>query len=153
MKAKFAILRGLSIGVAALLLNSPAQAAIEYVKVCDTYGPQFVYIPGTATCLNVDTGETITPSGDGPVHGETTLKQQAEDAAAGAAVAISMPNATVDEGKTFGLSTNYGVYGDSSALGISGAFKPTDGLTINAGAGFSTAGGPAGGRVGVNFSW
>lgn len=153
MKVKFAILRGLSIGVAALLLNSPAQAAIEYVKICSTYGPEFIYIPGTDICMNVDTGETITPSGDGPVHGETTLKQQAEDAAAGAAVAISMPNATVDEGKTFGLSTNYGVYGDSSALGISGAFKPADGLTINAGAGFSTAGGPAGGRVGVNFSW
>lgn len=149
----FALSTLVGLGLLGSIVTQATAGPVEYVKVCQSYGAQFIYIPGTETCLNVSTGETVRATVDGPVYGETTLKQQADAAEAGAAVAIALPNATVDEGKTFGLAANYGVYGDSSALGISGAFKPADGLTLNAGAGFSTAGGPAGGRVGVNFSW
>ena len=30
-------------------------AAVEYVRVCSTYGAGFFYIPGTETCLRVGT--------------------------------------------------------------------------------------------------
>lgn len=58
MKARF-----LLAGAAALTLPYSAQAAdavvvaepepVEYVRVCDVYGPGFYYIPGTETCLRV----------------------------------------------------------------------------------------------------
>lgn len=40
-------------------------AQVEYVRICDRYGPGFFYIPGTETCLNPTTGATKmeTPSG------------------------------------------------------------------------------------------
>ena len=47
---------------AAVIVASGAQAAdaivaepepMEYVKVCDTYGSSFFYIPGTETCLRI----------------------------------------------------------------------------------------------------
>lgn len=142
-----------ALALGAFASANPAVAVVDYVKVCDDFGAHYIYIPGTSTCLNVDTGETREVTVDGTVSGSSTLKQQADAAEAGAAVAISLPNATIDEGKTFGLSANYGAYGDAGALGVSGAFKAADGLTINAGAGVSTTGGTAGGRVGVNFSW
>ena len=49
---------GLLLGSAAALGACSAQAAdlpmaepVEYVKICDTYGTGFFYIPGTGTCL------------------------------------------------------------------------------------------------------
>lgn len=33
--------------------HSPAQAQVEYVKVCDAFGDGFYYIPGTDTCLKL----------------------------------------------------------------------------------------------------
>ena len=32
-------------------LGKPVKAAVDYVKVCDTYGAGFFYIPGSDTCL------------------------------------------------------------------------------------------------------
>ncbi|MEZ5839961.1 MAG: porin [Hyphomicrobiales bacterium] len=31
----------------------PAAEPVEYVKVCDTFGTGFFYIPGTETCLKI----------------------------------------------------------------------------------------------------
>ena len=33
--------------------RSPKAAAVEYVRVCSTYGAGFFYIPGTETCLRI----------------------------------------------------------------------------------------------------
>ncbi|MCB1320276.1 MAG: porin, partial [Leptospiraceae bacterium] len=45
---------------AAILAVTGAQAAdlpiaepVEYVRICDTYGTGFFYIPGTETCLRI----------------------------------------------------------------------------------------------------
>lgn len=38
---------------AADLPGEPVPAAVDYVKVCDTYGAGFFYIPGTETCLDI----------------------------------------------------------------------------------------------------
>ena len=34
-------------------LGKPVKAAVDYVKVCDTYGAGFFYIPGSDTCLKI----------------------------------------------------------------------------------------------------
>src|SRR5690349_23068482 len=57
-------IKGLLLGSAAALAAVPAARAadavviaepepMEYVRVCDTYGVGFYYIPGTETCLKV----------------------------------------------------------------------------------------------------
>ncbi len=57
-------IKSLLIGSAALMTaSSGAYAAdaivmadpepVEYVRVCDVYGPGFFYIPGTETCLKI----------------------------------------------------------------------------------------------------
>lgn len=38
---------------AADLPGEPVPAAVDYVKVCDTFGAGFFYIPGTDTCLDI----------------------------------------------------------------------------------------------------
>ncbi|HUG61375.1 MAG TPA: porin [Methylomirabilota bacterium] len=38
---------------AADLPGEPVPAAVDYVKVCDTFGAGFFYIPGTETCLDI----------------------------------------------------------------------------------------------------
>ena len=44
--------------VAGLGALSSASAAVEYVRVCDLYGRDFYYSPGTDVCVNAVTGET-----------------------------------------------------------------------------------------------
>lgn len=140
-------------GLVVLCAAYPACATVTYVKICDAFGPKFMYIPGTATCLNPDTGETITQTDNGPVYGQSQLKQDIDDAAAGTAVSLSLPGAVVDPGKSFGAAVNLGYFDNSTALGVSGAYRPVDGVTVNGGVGVSTGSGQVGGRAGVNFSW
>ena len=35
-----------------------ADGAVQYVKICDDFGADFMYVPGTDTCFNPTTGET-----------------------------------------------------------------------------------------------
>jgi len=60
MKNKLAVLTAVAACVLALCTGrpAPADAAVEYVKVCSLYGAGYFYIPGTDICYNVRTGET-----------------------------------------------------------------------------------------------
>ena len=52
-------IRAAAIGaVVAFAGVGPANAAVEYVKVCSLYGAGWFYIPGTDTCINTNSGET-----------------------------------------------------------------------------------------------
>ncbi|SFZ83381.1 Porin subfamily protein [Devosia enhydra] len=106
----------------------PAQAEpVDYVRVCD--GDEgTAYIPGTDEC--------------------TELGGSAD----GAAIALALPGAVIDAGKTFGVGVNVGTFGGSTAIGLSGAFQASDGLTFNGAVGLAS-GGAVGGRAGANFSW
>jgi hypothetical protein len=47
---------GLLVASAASAADLPGEvvpAAVDYVKVCDTFGAGFFYIPGTETCLDI----------------------------------------------------------------------------------------------------
>lgn len=54
-------MRNIAIAVFALLVpltfGARGAAAVEYVRICDSFGTGFFFIPGTDTCLNPDTGD------------------------------------------------------------------------------------------------
>lgn len=137
----------------ALLATPTFAEPVEYVRICDAYGAGFYYIPGTETCVNSSTGETRKMTEDGVVYGQTELADQVQQANEGVALSLALPNATVDPGKTFGAAVNVGAYGGEAALGLAGAIKATEGLTLNGAVGIGLGGGNVGGRAGINFSW
>jgi hypothetical protein len=140
--------------VAATLVSSNATAQLmEYVRVCDEFGANFFYSPGTATCVNAMTGETVKITEKGEVRSETEVAKQAKDANEGVALSLALPNAVVDAGKTFGAAANVGVFNGESAIGISGAISPADGLSLTGAFGMGLSRGTAGGRAGINYSW
>ncbi len=56
MKIKTLILGSAAVlvtGGAAIAADLPAAEPVEYVKVCDTFGTGYFYIPGTETCLRI----------------------------------------------------------------------------------------------------
>jgi hypothetical protein len=136
--------------VATPLFAAHAQAApVEYVRVCDAYGPDYFYSPGTDTCVNAQTGETRRATADGLESDSTDARKLASE---GTALALSMPNATVDSGKTFGAAMNIGTFDGEFAVGVSGAMQVGNGLTFNSAVGLGSQGSVAG-RAGLNFSW
>lgn len=137
-----------------LLPSNAGAEPIEYVRTCDMFGTNFYYSPGTDTCVNAITGETRkVTDGDVVVSGETDVLKAAKDANEGVALSLALPNATVDSGKTFGAAANFGTFNGESAIGVSGAISPTDGLTINGAFGMGLSRGTVGGRAGINYSW
>lgn len=76
-----AMLQGQAFAADAVATPDPEQA--EYVRVCDVYGPGFLYIPGTETCLRVGgyvrydigVGENVGADVDGDGNGDTYYKR------------------------------------------------------------------------------
>ncbi len=61
---------------AADLPGEAAPAAVDYVKVCDTFGAGFFYIPGTETCLDVSGRVRFTVSAkDGDLDDDASGEQ------------------------------------------------------------------------------
>lgn len=110
-------------GIAGLLsMTSVSFAAAEYVRICDTFGASWYYIPGTETCMNPQTGETrrVTESETETdieiEYGTTELRDKADDALDGVALSLALPNPTVDPGKTFGAAVGIGTFAGSTAI-------------------------------------
>lgn len=135
------------------LWSTPTIAAVEYVRICSSFGAQFFYIPGTAICLNPNTGETIEIKDGKEVRGVSDLAEGVNNANEGVALSLALPNATIDPGKSFGAAVNVGTFGGEAAVGVSGAFAAGEGLTFNGAIGVGLGHGNIGGRAGVNFSW
>lgn len=158
----------------------PAQA-IEYVKICDAFGAQWAYVPGTDTCLNVMTGATKTPAKDDQgntipgqyVDGVSPLQQgivdaqgtgtqalakaidaqaRADRAIDGVAISLAMQPAIVTSGHSFAVSANVGTFEGKFALGLSAAMAVNDNVQVHAAFG-SSSGGAMAGRAGINVSW
>lgn len=151
---KFAACAAIALGAIGFAAGTqPAMAVVEYQKVCSLYGAGWAYIPGTATCVNLDTGETRTATDSGVVVDETQLAKDIKAAKEGVALGIAMQNAVIDPGKTFGAAVNIGVYDGSAAIAVSAAMKAVDGLTINASAGYGMGEGNFAGRAGLSYAW
>jgi len=78
------LLAALALCAGSLAVGGPADAApVEYVRVCDAYGAQYAYIPGTDTCLNMNTGETRQATESGVKQGESELANRVSDTEGG----------------------------------------------------------------------
>ena len=77
------LLAVLAFGAGSLAVGGSAQAAVEYVRVCSAYGAAYAYIPGTETCLNMNTGETRQATESGTRQGESELASRVSDTEGG----------------------------------------------------------------------
>jgi len=124
---------GLAVAACACLAGGHSFAApVEYVKICASQGPGFYYDPGSDTCVDATAGV------------------KAEE---GVALSLATPAATIGAGKTFGASVHVGTFEGQSALGVGGAFKANDDVTVDGAFGVGLSQGTMGGRAGVNVSW
>jgi len=157
----FAFLAGVS-GFAAPALAQP----VEYVRVCDAYGSQYYYSPGTETCINANTGETRRDTPDGTVVGKTALAGKVDDidgrvqrAFEGASVASSLTSPDLVQGEHFGVRINWGNAGQSNAMGVTGAavlgegFMPGGKGRLAGAAGVGFSGKTVGGNAGLQLTW
>ena len=146
--------------------GSALAAPVQYVKVCSLYGPQYYYSPGTDTCINANTGQTLTPSADGTVVGKTALASQVDDidnrvqrAFESASVATALASPDFVQGEHYGVRVNWGNAGQSSAMGITGAAVLGEGLFAGGGgrvtgaAGIAFSGKTVGGNAGLQLTW
>lgn len=151
--AAAALAAGLSQGAA-------QEYPMEYGRVCNTFGQGYQYIPGTETCVRVDTGETARMTDDGPVYGKTELAERidqafaaAEETSRAAAVIGALPVPIIETGHNFALAGNYAQFEDDGAFGLAGAFRINANTSLNAGVAVGADDGHVGGRVGLNLSW
>ncbi|BCP53053.1 hypothetical protein K32_16700 [Kaistia sp. 32K] len=151
------------LGAAVLLAVAPAAvraAPVEYVRVCNTFGPGYQYIPGTETCVRVDTGETARQTENGPVFGQTDLAERIDQAFASAketsraaAVIGALPVPIIEQGHNFALAGNFAQFENDGAFGLAGAFRINSNVTFNGGLAIGADEGKVGGRIGLNVSW
>lgn len=113
-----------------LVAVQPAQAQLQYIKQCPDKPGWMLMSSTPLECVDLLNGGNE-----------------------GTAISLSLPEAVVEPGKTFGLGAKVGVYGGSTALGVAAAVRAGDGLTVNGAVGVGTGEGHVGGSLGLNFSW
>ena len=163
--------RGLLAVIAVIGLGTlPAWAApVDYVRVCDAYGADYFYMPGTDICMNANTGTTKQATAGGTYNGESEMAARFNDAFEGVAVSAAMPQAYIPPGHRFAIAGNwaqftgssgsagfsYGAYGAPSAgaLGIGAAMRINDNLTFSAAGAIGLDRSTWATRVGFNMSW
>ncbi|RUU05262.1 hypothetical protein EOD23_15535 [Mesorhizobium sp. USDA-HM6] len=154
---------------AATLLAAPSEAAVEYVRVCDAYGANYYYSPGTNTCINAQTGETRMEVDDGEggtttVTGKTALASQVDDignritrAFENASISAALAAPDLVQGEHFGLRVNWGNAGDANAFGVTGATVLSEGFAhggrLTGTLGIAFSGNVVGGNAGLQFNW
>jgi hypothetical protein len=104
-------------------LTSPAQAAVEYVRICDVYGATFFYIPGTDTCV----------SASQIVDAQFAVARAATRAATGAAMAASLVNPFLPDGTNFAVSMHWAGYDGQHAVGATGMMRIFGNLSFTLG--------------------
>jgi TolA-binding protein len=75
----------------------PAEAAVEYVKICSLYGADWYYIPGTDTCINTSSGETRVQTELGTKIDQSELAGRVSETEGGIEETQSQIDATNDE--------------------------------------------------------
>lgn len=142
-----------------LLATSRPAAAVEYVKICSAAQvPGWFYIPGSDTCVNVDTGATENFT----THavGQTALaarvqelEEQSRNFSESSAIGMAMPTPVIDQGHNFAFAGNWAQLDGASALAVAAAMRVNTNLSFSAGVGLGMAQGNVGTKVGFNLSW
>jgi len=149
---------------AATTVTAPASAAVEYVKVCDAFGAQYYYSPGTDTCINANTGVTKRDTENGVVTGKTALAQHVDDIDArirrafqNASIAAALASPDLVQGEHFGVRINWGNAGNADAIGLTGAAVLSEGSAYGGRLigtlGIAVAGSAVGGNASLQFNW
>ena len=142
-----------------------AQQPVEYVRVCDAYGVEYFYSPGTETCVHASTGETRRETEDGTRVGRTELAARIDDAEdhvreldhqAAISNALEDPDLISDE--TFGFKINWGTANGAHAFGLTGTAVVVKSILDQGGrlgisAGIAFTGKEVGGRAGAQITW
>jgi hypothetical protein len=148
----------------------PAWAGpVEYVRVCDTFGAGYFYIPGSDACMNANTGTTKQLTNLGTYTGESEMAARFNDAFEGIAVSAAMPQPYIPAGQHFAIAGNWGQFqgnggstgytsggysgGSANALGIGAAMRINDNLTFSAAGAIGLERKTWATRVGFNMSW
>jgi hypothetical protein len=142
-----------------VFLAQPASAQpVEYVRVCDTFGTGWFYIPGTEQCFRADTGEIRFETEDGIVVTQSELAARVEDLESDAAISNALEDPDLIAGERFGVRVNWGAAGAQSAAGVTGSVVFNDSvfgekgrLAGSGGVGFTN--GRVGGRAGMQLTW
>lgn len=153
--------------VAMVGLSGGAKAdPVEYVRMCDAYGPNYFYSPGTEICINAQTGETAYETVDGTVRGLTSLAARLYqdhvrlvELEQQIAIATALEDPDLVGSERFAIKMNWGNAGSENAFGMTGALvlfdqSPQQGggrVTLSGGLAFS--GSQANGRASLQFSW
>lgn len=151
-----------------LMLPHVAKAAPpQYAKVCDTYGANYFYSPGSDTCVNSITGvtkrEMFYGTQTGSIETNQVTSQGLADAtraagyayrsAGGAMVAAAMPTAMVNSGDRYALAASFSSFAGYRAVGLGATFSlPESGFALTFGVGESLEDGILGSRFGLNFN-
>lgn len=138
-------------------------AQVEYVRVCDAYGTNYFYSPGTETCINANTQETRRETEFGTEMGQTAFAASVDSRIDAAFEAGAIANALADPdlvaGERFGLKVNWGGVEGANAFGVTGAMVFTDGLfesgngRLTGSGGIAFSGNSVGGRAGMQLTW
>lgn len=115
-----------------VLLTTGAAFAVpvDYVRICDSNGVGYYYIPGTDECYN------------------------AKDAMhEGVAVSLAIPTPQIAPGDHFAVGGNVGAYEGAFAAGFGAAAAVNPHFTINGGIGVGSNDHTVGAKAGFNFSW
>lgn len=152
------ILSVLAVFAGFLHFTNQSAAQVQYVRVCDTYGVGFFYLPGTEKCYRPTDGQIRYETADGTVVTETALAARVRDIESDAAISNALEDPDLVQGERFGVRVNWGAAGSQNAAGITGSvvlgenlFGETGRLTGSGGIGFT--GGRAGGRAGMQLTW
>src|SRR5262245_50554458 len=105
------------------LVATPADAQVQYVRVCTAYGAAFFYIPGTDTCVNA---RQI-------VDNQFAIARASTRAATGTAMAASLVAPYLPNGTNFAVSNHWAGFDGQHALGFSGLMRPSGHFVFSAG--------------------
>ena len=83
------------------------------------------------------------------------LQHQVHDNTEGIAMAMALGggNAILPDDKSTAMTVNWGNFGNTNAMAVSGVQRLTDNIFLNGGVGVGTSTGLVGGRAGVSFAW
>lgn len=154
----FLVVAGLVV-LASLLSSARAEAQpVEYVRVCDTYGTGYFYIPGTEQCYRPSDGQIKYETENGTVTTESPFAARVREMEAQGAISNALEDPDLVAGERFGIRLNWGATETADAVGVTGAVMFVDNLadggtrfTGSFGLGYSD--GYVGARFGVEMNW
>jgi len=119
-------------------------APVEYVKICQTWGAGYFYIPGTDICQNANAiGQT-----------ESALSSQTTSAYRGVAISSSIVAPFMPSTANYAVSAHWATFSGQNALGLGGLARVSNtNFFLSGGIGAATSGGSPVGRAGFMYAW